>query len=477
VRFSPGWTGVVGANGAGKSTLLRLAVGELSPLAGKVEGPASAVYCPQRTDEPPELLGRLVQAADREACRIRGIFQIEPDWLSRWDTLSHGERKRAQIGVALWRVPSVLALDEPSNHIDSDARNMLLQALASFRGIGLLVSHDRRLLDGLCRQCLFLSPARAELRPGGYTKGKALGEAQAEELRQRRESAKAQHRKIEREMARRRERAADEHKMRSKRHLARGDSDGREKIGRARVADSKGGAPLRQLAGRMDQAREALASIRVIKESKLGIWLSGERSRRDRLFRVQPGRIELGPGGAVLDFPELLMPTDGRVALVGPNGAGKSTLLRFILRRLDLPADRLLSMPQEISADESQGILAQVRALDHDKLGRVLNIVSHLGSEVQPVLETALPSPGEIRKILLALGIVQACHLVVMDEPTNHLDLPSVECMEKALSNCPCGLLLVSHDLEFLRRLTTTRWEIHQVGKGRLELQVESGWR
>ncbi len=47
-----------------------------------------------------------------------------------------------------------------------------------------------------------------------------------------------------------------------------------------------------------------------------------------------------------------------------------------------------------------------------------------------------------------------------MDEPTNHLDLPSIECLENALAECPCGLLLVSHDERFLARLARTRWEI-----------------
>jgi ATPase subunit of ABC transporter with duplicated ATPase domains len=47
-----------------------------------------------------------------------------------------------------------------------------------------------------------------------------------------------------------------------------------------------------------------------------------------------------------------------------------------------------------------------------------------------------------------------------MDEPTNHLDLPSIECLERALADCPAALLLVSHDVRFLRRLTRTRWDI-----------------
>jgi ATPase subunit of ABC transporter with duplicated ATPase domains len=45
-------------------------------------------------------------------------------------------------------------------------------------------------------------------------------------------------------------------------------------------------------------------------------------------------------------------------------------------------------------------------------------------------------------------------HIIVMDEPTNHLDLPSIQCLEQALADCPCALILVSHDLIFLRRLT-----------------------
>jgi ATPase subunit of ABC transporter with duplicated ATPase domains len=48
----------------------------------------------------------------------------------------------------------------------------------------------------------------------------------------------------------------------------------------------------------------------------------------------------------------------------------------------------------------------------------------------------------------------------IMDEPINHLDLPSIECLEEALSECPCGLLLVSHDRQFLERLTQIHWRI-----------------
>ena len=103
-----------------------------------------------------------------------------------------------------------------------------------------------------------------------------------------------------------------------------------------------------------------------------------------------------------------------------------------------------------------------------------MNIVSRLGSRVEPLLQTQLPSPGEIRKILLALGIVRACHLIILDEPTNHLDLPSIECLEQALSDCPCGLLLVSHDLRFLGKLVREFWALEPAGETvRLRISAE----
>ena len=68
----------------------------------------------------------------------------------------------------------------------------------------------------------------------------------------------------------------------------------------------------------------------------------------------------------------------------------------------------------------------------------MMTVVSRLGSRPQRPLESIVPSPGEIRKVLLAIGIAKVPHLTVMDEPTNHLDLPSIERLETALADFPC---------------------------------------
>ncbi|MGD8453084.1 MAG: ATP-binding cassette domain-containing protein [Phycisphaerae bacterium] len=477
--FPPGWTGVIGANGCGKTTLLRLATDELTPSAGRIIRPARVVCCPQRTDAPPEGLAALLRDDAPAAHTLRGRLGIEADWPGRWETLSHGERKRAQVGVVLWQEPDVLALDEPTNHIDAAARALLLAVLREFRGVGLLVSHDRELLDALCRSCLFMDRGRAVLRPGGYTAAITQQQAEDERARAMRDQARAEVRRIEREAHARRQEAARAHKLRSKRGIAAKDHDAKDAINRARLTgkDGAAGRKLRQMQGRAEQAAARVAEINVRGSVKMGVALGGERARRPVLLRLPEGEVPLGDG-RMLVHPELEVRADARIALVGPNGSGKSTLVRHILERLDLPAERVVYLPQEMLATEGARLAGELRALPRAERGEALSHVSRLNSDPRAVLETELPSPGETRKIRLALGMAYAPHLIVLDEPTNHLDLPSIEALEAALAECPAALLLVSHDRVFLERLARTWWQIEaDAGGGGTCLRIGPGRR
>lgn len=473
-EFPLGWTGVVGANGSGKSTLLKLAAGELHPLDGIVHIPGLAIYCPQRTDNQPVGLADLLLTQTTDAYQIRQGLALQDDWSARWDTLSHGERKRAQIAVALWMQPLVLALDEPTNHIDRSARLLLADTLQTYRGVGLLVSHDRELLDRLCRQCLFMEPGAAVLRPGNYSQAAAQTEHEEASLRRQQESARRDYQKLKRVAAARKSAASQADTQRSKRHLDKKDHDGRAKIDHARLTgkDAVAGKLLRQIEGRLRRADEKAQALKVKKTYDLGIWIEGSRSSRDTLLKLPSGRIPLGEARA-LSFPAITIRPADRIALTGPNGSGKSTFIRHLLSSLDLPAERVISIPQEIDLTATQHIMTEVRRLDHDRLGQVMTVVSCLGSRPGRLLESREPSPGEMRKLLLALGIALNPHLIVMDEPTNHMDLPSIQCLEDALAGCPCGLLLVSHDPVFLGRLTDIRWEITFGQDGNSHLLVQ----
>ncbi|MGO9601815.1 MAG: ATP-binding cassette domain-containing protein [Candidatus Binataceae bacterium] len=167
-QLAPGWTGVVGANGAGKTTLLRLITGDLEPVAGHVhfDPPGASIsVCPQTVEVATLAIKSLAAAADGTSRRIHGELALDPVSLERWPTLSPGERKRWQVGAALAAEPAILVLDEPTDHLDADARELLVAALARFRGIGIVVSHDRTLLERL-RNCRLARPHLARAADG-----------------------------------------------------------------------------------------------------------------------------------------------------------------------------------------------------------------------------------------------------------------------------------------------------------------------
>ena len=459
--FHSGWTGLVGGNGSGKTTLLHLAVGLLSPTRGKVHTRGPGIYCAQRTDDPPVEFRRFLESMDGPACALRGRLGVEPDWEQRWSVLSHGERKRAQLAEALWREPAVLAIDEPTNHLDREARRLLMGVLQEFAGVGLIVSHDRDLLDVLCSQCFFLEGGRGVMRPGGYSAGEAQRDQERAHAEEEFAHATRERKRLEREEARRRHEAARAKSRLSKRKTGRKDSDAKEKIDRARLSgkDAKAGRSMRQMESRVDRARERESALEVERESALGIWVDGERSKRDVLWHRPAGRLPMGEGTRQIEHPELVIHPDDRIAVTGPNGSGKSTLVTQLVEEIEIEPERMIYVPQEISVENTHDLLSVVQAIPRSDLGQVMTVVRRLGSDPRRVLDSRLTSPGETRKLLLALGIARRPHLIVMDEPTNHLDLPSMECLETALQGCPCALVLVSHDERFLRGLVTRRWE------------------
>ncbi len=456
-----GWTGIVGANGTGKSTFLKLASGELHPDSGKILFSGKAIYCRQRTDDIPDKFIEFLNAFSKSSCKIMGLLDIDPEWQYRWDTLSHGERKRAQIATALYQSPDILAVDEPTNHLDVDAKRWMMETLASFRGIGLLVSHDRNLLDQLCKKCIFFDPPDVKVFTGNYTKSFKQKQMMEMHLKKKYFQTKQQAKYLKKEENRRRQEASVSDKRVSKKRISSKDHDAKNKINLVKLSGKDGcaGKKLNQISGRVLQVQEKLERMHFKKQYKTGIKLVGETSKRDVLFKLKKNRIRLSAKKEIC-FNDLYIRSKDRIGITGRNGYGKTTLLEYIRSLIELEENKILYLPQEIDISSSIRKVEAIKKLPNEKLGKIMIIIARLGSRPDRVLETIKPSPGELRKILLAEGISKNPHLIIMDEPTNHLDLPSVECLEEALLLCSSSLLLVSHDLKFIDNMTNKRWDI-----------------
>jgi ATPase subunit of ABC transporter with duplicated ATPase domains len=147
---------LTGPNGAGKSTLLGLLAGELHPTAGSVRLGAGVVVGHLGQDReagPGTVLDAVRERTDlsvEEARSLLAKFDLGAEHAARAEAdLSPGERSRAGLAVLVARGTNLLLLDEPTNHLDLDAIEELERALAGYDGTLVVVSHDRRLLEGL----------------------------------------------------------------------------------------------------------------------------------------------------------------------------------------------------------------------------------------------------------------------------------------------------------------------------------------
>ncbi|MDA3850199.1 MAG: ATP-binding cassette domain-containing protein [Spirochaetaceae bacterium] len=474
LSLSEGWTAMAGANGGGKTTLLRLITGELQASTGKIQRPGKTLYCSQEVHQPPPELEDFfmeLYSGNNIAGRLFGRLKMEHQWPYRWDTLSFGERKRAQLASALLQDPALLALDEPTNHLDEQARQLIEQILKEYRGVGLLVSHDRNLLDNLCSQTLILGKGEPRLFKGNWSRAmeQQNHESRAQQLRY--VEFKKEERRLKREVQRRKEEAEKHKKDFSKKHLDPKDHDGKRKIDAMRLAgkDVMGGKLVKAMDNRLQNFQKDIEGP--VKKGKLGVTLNALEFKGDYFFKLIKQSIPLGEERS-LKIPELELRSNERIALRGVNGGGKSTLIRFILTRGNLTEGNHLYLPQEIPPAEQMELLYQFHGLEDKQQGEVLSHYSRLNGQPVNLKDSARPSPGEMRKLALSMAFFRACPLLILDEPTNHLDLPSMLALEEALENYEGALLLVSHDTVFRDKLTDRSWEITQDNQGLSTLRV-----
>jgi ATPase subunit of ABC transporter with duplicated ATPase domains len=482
--------GLVGRNGAGKTTLLRVLGGADRARSGKIQRADLTGYLSQdpRSDSVPdettvlahvlsgrgldELLERMEKlrialeespstenierfstaqeafdaaggyAAEAEVRKLADGVGLRADRLDlHLGALSGGERRRAELVRILFGGSELLLLDEPTNHLDADAKSWLLKFLRSYRGALLVVSHDLDLLDEAITRVVHIDreseegTGRLVEYKGTYTQYLVAREAHEE-----RDSKLAV--RQTREIARLKEQAGAMRGQTAKRARVAKNLDGR----RARLESTKvqTSAKRKALAVRFPAPPSAGRTVLTATE----LWKSF-----GALDVFSDVSFDVGRGE--------------RLLVMGLNGAGKTTLLKVLADVLS-PDLGEVTLGSHVSvgyyAQEHEGIVPGRSLLEHMREastagdGAMRNLLGMFGLTGEKVFQDANTlSGGEKTKLALAQLVAGSHNVLLLDEPTNNLDPSSRTATGEALAAWPGTMIVVSHDVDFVRSLAPDR--------------------
>ena len=483
---------LVGANGTGKSSLLKIINGDLQPESGKVvkQKNISIGYLPQEEvthkdntllqealssltdlvklrekeeeitdrlgfeipeEEKTDLINQLGEVhhkleefdsytAEPKVKKILlGLGFIEDDFGKLTDEFSSGWQMRIALAKILISQNDILLLDEPTNHLDIDSLEWLINFLKNYRGSLLIVSHDKYFINQITDKTLEIYLNKFYKYNGNYDAYLKYKEE--------------------------RDKLAENQFIQQQKKI----KETEKFIERFRYKATKA----KQVQSRIKQ----LEKIELIElpESKSEINIKFPEPPPSGKINIELDSISKSYGeNKIFDGINFRVNRGDKIAFVGRNGAGKTTLSKIIAGKINFDSGKrslghntiICYYAQDVANNLDPGldILETLEGISEEKtIGQLRSLLgAFLFSGDDVFKKVGVLSGGEKSRVALAKILLTKSNFIILDEPTNHLDISSKEVLLKALQNFSGSLLLVSHDVDFLKPLVNKVIEINQ---------------
>ncbi|MCM3121980.1 MULTISPECIES: ribosomal protection-like ABC-F family protein [unclassified Mesobacillus] len=460
--------GLVGSNGAGKTTLANLINGEFPADKGSIEtfnGALKIGYLKQSTEQ------AFLETEDAYPLAENGLFHHssqlgltkEVDVFNRnWSNLSGGEKLKLSLAGVWASRPEMLILDEPTNHLDLQGVEWLIEELRAFKGAIVIISHDRYFLDRTVSEIIEMEDGITKSFTGNYSAYRQEKERLYQVQLHQYELQQKHKQQIQQQIANLKGWSEKAHRDSTK----QGTASERRQIGYKEYHRMKAKKMDNQIKSKMKRLNQELEKGEVKQpkeESRVQFEFQDRRKRGKRIIEAAALSKYFGHR-CLFDKSYFYVNHGEKMGLVGQNGSGKTTMMKILLGqenassgdvwlseslKIGYLSQDVSDLPAEKTAMEYTGLT------DREAIGRARTIFANIGLHEEklnvPIGQLSL---GERTRVKLVMMLLEELDLLLLDEPTNHLDLASRESLEKTLLDFQGSLLVVSHDVYFLEKIT-----------------------
>ena len=360
-----------------------------------------------------------------------------------------------------------LLLDEPSNHLDLESKNNLIDELSKLKSF-IIISHDINLLNSVCNKIVEIKNCSLKSYFGNYDEYLKSKEKEKERILKTQIEHKKEKKKIQGKIDDVKSWANKKMKEKTK-HLAKGQILG--DMGTGHGSMERGITVTAKKLIRMEKNKSSFETPELDKEEDIKIsYLNFEKPNQ---IILEIKNLKKSFENFCLSIDNLAIEQNEKVALQGNNGSGKTTLLKLIMGELKQNKGII-----KIGNKVSMGYLSQKNEnlnINNSVLKEMLNLNLNLEEkEIRKYLGKFLFKGNEIFKEIKELSggekirlgllklILSGCNFLILDEPSNHLDIRSKNILSEALKNYPGSILVVSHDDFFLDKFITKKIHLKQ---------------
>lgn len=453
--------GLIGRNGKGKTTFLKLLLGEYE-YKGTISKNVEFDYFPFEVKNKEKMAIEVANeiapnVEDWEIIKELNLLNTNAEILYRkFDLLSGGEQIKILLISLFLKGGNFLLIDEPTNHIDSETKENLVEYLKKKKSF-ILVSHDRDFLDKVVDHIISINNTNIEIQKGNFTSWHENKEAQDN-------FEKAQNEKLTKDINRlevaSRNTATWSDKIEKTKYNTNnsGSSIDRGYVGHQSAKMMKKSKVMER---RIEKTIEEKSTLLHNIEKAEPLKITPLESRKSPLIVANNVQVKYNQK-PIFEKISFEIENGDRIAITGKNGAGKSSLLKLIMGdqieyigNFKKANDIKISYVSQ-STEQLKGSLkeyARQNKIDESIFKAMLSKMGFTNLEFES--DISKMSEGQKKKVLIAKSISEPANIYIWDEPLNYIDILTRIQIEEAILKYKPTLIFVEHDETFVKKVAT----------------------